>query len=163
MSPRRTIVTASCGIVTAALLLACQIPWPNQPGSQDAERQLAYYVMSEFITAENPHYVTWVSPAEEDPGPLPVDNVLGAWKCEGGSCTEVSPDEPAQKLQAETGRLWQYSYYRFAIVSLNPDATRATIRLDQVHGPLAGLGEEIVLVKKAGKWEVESRQGLWIS
>jgi hypothetical protein len=167
MPSRRIAITVLIATITTALLLACQIPLPGRPtpspgGQGDAEQQLAYYIMSEFITAENPHYVTWVAPVEK-PGPLPAQTVLGAWKCEGGLCLEVPLDEPAQKLEAESGSRWQYSYYTFAIMSLNADATRATIRLDQLHGPLAGLGEEIVLVKEGGKWVEESRKGLWIS
>jgi hypothetical protein len=167
MFSRRTSVLASI-IATVMLLLACQLPAPGQPGptpgsGPGAQQELAAYITSEFIPFDTPHYVTWVPPTSEA-GPLPTGTVLGAWKCEGGVCLKVPFAEPDQKMRAETGRQWQYSYYAFAIVSLSAAGTRATILLDEAHGPLAGAGYEITLVKQGSQWVEEGQRKMrWIS
>lgn len=86
------------------------------------------------------------------------------WVWEAGQAKSIGCTAMLElsKQEQKTPR-WKHGVADFAIVSVNPDYSRAVIRLDSAAGPMMGSGWLITLVKREGKWQEESRQGVWIS
>ena len=91
--------------------------------------------------------------------------VVRCWHSVAGQPLPCTPQEYTRLYQDDNSRSgpWQHSYGVFAFLSLNDSGPLATVRLDNLSGPLAGSGWEYDLRKAGNQWEVRSKRMVWIS
>ncbi len=88
------------------------------------------------------------------------------WKWEGGTLTEITPEEYRGLAAARVGgdpTRWVYSQHAVTIIDLDEGTEEAIVEIGSLYNPLAGSGIQYLLRKNGGEWEKVSEETVWTS
>jgi hypothetical protein len=134
-------------------------------GNESQETQIEDFVVREIAGSETEHrYIIRVNSNNlRAPLPMTKDVIQKCWLYQEGALRDCSADDFINSVSREGSDAWNYSYVIFSIVSVDPESGKATVRMDELAGPMARKGLLYALVQVNGSWQTESSRLLWSS
>jgi hypothetical protein len=139
-------------------------PTPTER-NENQETQVEDFVVREIAGSETEHrYIIQVNSNNlRAPLPMTKDVIQKCWLYQDGALRDCPADDFIDSVSREETGAWDYSYVIFSIVNVDPTSGKATVRVDELAGPMARKGLLYSLVQVNGSWQTESSKLLWSS